>query len=73
MDWYRCVDFPGMAYLRIAQHDPVSKTLNGNANDEANRKYSKFGYEFFKATHLFAAVVFIVTFFWHCDYTLTSW
>ncbi|ORY19254.1 ferric reductase like transmembrane component-domain-containing protein [Clohesyomyces aquaticus] len=33
----------------------------------------KFGYEFFKAMHLFAAVVFIVTFFWHCDYTLTSW
>ncbi|KAF1940217.1 hypothetical protein EJ02DRAFT_435809 [Clathrospora elynae] len=32
-----------------------------------------FGYEFFKATHLFAAVVFVVTFFWHCNYTLTSW
>ncbi|RDW59949.1 hypothetical protein BP6252_13036 [Coleophoma cylindrospora] len=32
-----------------------------------------FGYEFFKITHLFAVVVFIVTFFWHCDYTLTSW
>ncbi|KAH7410353.1 ferric reductase NAD binding domain-containing protein [Phaeosphaeria sp. MPI-PUGE-AT-0046c] len=33
----------------------------------------RFGYEFFKATHLFAAVIFMVTFFWHCDYTLTSW
>ncbi|KAH4059550.1 hypothetical protein HBI38_021300 [Parastagonospora nodorum] len=33
----------------------------------------RFGYEFFKATHIFAAVVFVVTFFWHCDYTLTSW
>jgi hypothetical protein len=31
------------------------------------------GYEFFKATHLFAVVIFMVTFFWHCDYTLTSW
>ncbi|KAL5118441.1 hypothetical protein ACEQ8H_003617 [Pleosporales sp. CAS-2024a] len=32
-----------------------------------------FGYEFFKATHFFAAVVFMLTFFWHCDYTLNSW
>ncbi|KFZ03476.1 hypothetical protein V502_10919 [Pseudogymnoascus sp. VKM F-4520 (FW-2644)] len=31
------------------------------------------GYEFFKATHLFAAVIFMIVFFWHCDYTLTSW
>ncbi|KAN0099603.1 Ferric reductase like transmembrane component domain containing protein [Hyaloscypha variabilis] len=31
------------------------------------------GYEFFKATHLFAVVIFVVTFFWHCDWTLTSW
>ncbi|KFY45271.1 hypothetical protein V494_01026 [Pseudogymnoascus sp. VKM F-4513 (FW-928)] len=31
------------------------------------------GYEFFKATHLFAVVIFIIVFFWHCDYTLTSW
>ncbi|KAF2677998.1 hypothetical protein K458DRAFT_423414 [Lentithecium fluviatile CBS 122367] len=31
------------------------------------------GYEFFKMTHFFAVVIFMVTFFWHCDYTLTSW
>ncbi|PQE06928.1 hypothetical protein CJF32_00009203 [Rutstroemia sp. NJR-2017a WRK4] len=31
------------------------------------------GYEVFKMTHFFAVVVFMVTFFWHCDYTLTSW
>ncbi|USP80904.1 hypothetical protein yc1106_08178 [Curvularia clavata] len=31
------------------------------------------GYEFFKATHFLAVVVFMLTFFWHCDYTLTSW
>ncbi|KAL7931599.1 putative ferric-chelate reductase [Trichoderma chlorosporum] len=31
------------------------------------------GYEFFKATHLIAAALFILIFFWHCDYTLTSW
>ncbi|KAL7947788.1 putative ferric-chelate reductase [Trichoderma barbatum] len=31
------------------------------------------GYEFFKATHLLAAAVFVLVFFWHCDYTLTSW
>ncbi|CAI6334207.1 unnamed protein product [Periconia digitata] len=34
---------------------------------------SLLGYEFFKATHFFAVVIFMVTFFWHCDYTLTSW
>ncbi|KAL1607902.1 hypothetical protein SLS60_002840 [Paraconiothyrium brasiliense] len=28
---------------------------------------------FFKATHFFAVIVFMITFFWHCDYTLTSW
>ncbi|TDZ29640.1 Ferric/cupric reductase transmembrane component 7 [Colletotrichum spinosum] len=30
-------------------------------------------YEFFKATHLFAAAVFFVFFFIHCDFRLTSW
>ncbi|KAF2866942.1 ferric reductase like transmembrane component-domain-containing protein [Massariosphaeria phaeospora] len=34
---------------------------------------SLLGYEFFKATHYIAVVVFMITFFWHCDYTLTSW
>ncbi|KAF7562309.1 hypothetical protein G7046_g1822 [Stylonectria norvegica] len=31
------------------------------------------GYEWFKAAHFLGAAVFIVIFFWHCDYTLTSW
>ncbi|KAH7364768.1 hypothetical protein BKA65DRAFT_447900 [Rhexocercosporidium sp. MPI-PUGE-AT-0058] len=31
------------------------------------------GYEFFKITHFTSAAVFVVIFFWHCDYTLTSW
>ncbi|XPS92676.1 hypothetical protein M3J09_002059 [Ascochyta lentis] len=31
------------------------------------------GYEFFKATHIFAVIIFVIVFFWHCDYTLTSW
>ncbi|KAH8122162.1 ferric reductase like transmembrane component-domain-containing protein [Trichoderma asperelloides] len=31
------------------------------------------GYEFFKMTHLFAVVIFMMMFFWHCGYTLTSW
>ncbi|KAJ5935557.1 Riboflavin synthase-like beta-barrel [Penicillium verhagenii] len=30
-------------------------------------------YEFFKATHMIAAVVFIVFFFLHCNSTLSSW
>ncbi|KAJ5708207.1 Riboflavin synthase-like beta-barrel [Penicillium malachiteum] len=30
-------------------------------------------YEFFKATHIFAAVVFVVFFFLHCDFRLSSW
>ena len=35
--------------------------------------HRKMGYEFFKATHFFAAVIFILIFFFHCDYTLNSW
>ncbi|KAF2005043.1 putative ferric-chelate reductase [Amniculicola lignicola CBS 123094] len=31
------------------------------------------GYEFFKVAHFTAVAVFMITFFWHCDYTLTSW
>ncbi|CAO2649212.1 Nn.00g065970.m01.CDS01 [Neocucurbitaria sp. VM-36] len=31
------------------------------------------GYEFFKVTHFASVIVFMLTFFWHCDYTLTSW
>lgn len=30
-------------------------------------------YEFFKSTHLMAALVFVVFFFLHCDFTLTTW
>ncbi|KAJ5778262.1 Riboflavin synthase-like beta-barrel [Penicillium odoratum] len=30
-------------------------------------------YEFFKATHIVAAVVFVVFFFLHCDFRLSSW
>lgn len=30
-------------------------------------------YEFFKATHFFAALVFVIFFFLHCDHILTSW
>jgi predicted ferric reductase len=30
-------------------------------------------YEFFKATHMIAAILFIVFFFLHCDFRLSSW
>ncbi|KAB2574469.1 Ferric reductase transmembrane component 6 [Lasiodiplodia theobromae] len=30
-------------------------------------------YEFFKATHFIAAFTFIIFFFFHCDFRLTSW
>ncbi|OJD33804.1 ferric-chelate reductase [Diplodia corticola] len=30
-------------------------------------------YEFFKATHFTAALAFIIFFFFHCDFRLTSW
>ncbi|KAF4125555.1 reductase [Geosmithia morbida] len=30
-------------------------------------------YEFFKATHFFAAIVFVIFFFLHCDFRMTSW
>ncbi|CEJ55062.1 hypothetical protein PMG11_01339 [Penicillium brasilianum] len=30
-------------------------------------------YEFFKATHLFMAMVFVIFFFFHCDFRMSSW
>jgi hypothetical protein len=61
-----------MAYLYVSQHNKVNDCITdyhyGSLTGDR-----RFGYEFFKATHIFGAVVFIVTFFWHCDYTLTSW
>jgi ferric-chelate reductase len=30
-------------------------------------------YEFFKATHMIAAILFVVFFFLHCDFRLSSW
>lgn len=63
-----------MAYFCIPQYDTVSsnKEVTDVVND-ANMKRRKLGYEFFKATHLFAVAIFMVMFFWHCGYTLTSW
>ncbi|OPB41298.1 ferric-chelate reductase [Trichoderma guizhouense] len=31
------------------------------------------GYEFFKMTHFIAVVLFMLTFFWHCGFRLSSW
>ncbi len=47
-----------MEELQTGMTDPILRNL---------------GYEFFKAAHFFAAMVFILIFFWHCDGTLTSW
>ncbi|ETN44396.1 uncharacterized protein HMPREF1541_10576 [Cyphellophora europaea CBS 101466] len=35
--------------------------------------FRSMSYEFFKASHFLSVVVFVLIFFWHCDYTLTSW
>ncbi|KAJ4154277.1 hypothetical protein NW765_015024 [Fusarium oxysporum] len=56
--WTGIVALVFQAWLTFASHSAIRKLL---------------GYEFFKATHFFAVVVFMLTFFWHCDYTLTSW
>ncbi|OAG06197.1 uncharacterized protein CC84DRAFT_1092426 [Paraphaeosphaeria sporulosa] len=56
--WTGIVALIFQAWLTFMSHSTVRSIL---------------GYEFFKATHFLAAVVFMVTFFWHCDYTLTSW
>ncbi|KAH6641959.1 FAD-binding domain-containing protein [Boeremia exigua] len=55
--WTGIVALVFQAWLTFASHSVIRR----------------FGYEFFKATHFFAVVVFIIVFFWHCDYTLTSW
>ncbi|OJI84633.1 hypothetical protein ASPTUDRAFT_40641 [Aspergillus tubingensis CBS 134.48] len=55
--WTGIVAITFQAWLTFASHSMIRKM----------------GYEFFKATHFFAAVIFILIFFFHCDYTLNSW
>ncbi|KAF2117467.1 ferric reductase like transmembrane component-domain-containing protein [Lophiotrema nucula] len=55
--WTGIVALIAQAWLTFASHSSIRNL----------------GYEFFKATHFIAVVIFVVTFFWHCDYTLTSW
>lgn len=38
----------------------------------SDRRYRNAYYEFFKATHYLMAIVFMVFFFIHCGFTLTS-
>ncbi|KAF4339030.1 flavo transmembrane component [Fusarium beomiforme] len=56
--WTGIVALIFQAWLTFASHSVIRNLL---------------GYEFFKATHFFAVIIFMLTFFWHCDYTLTSW
>ncbi|KAJ4984355.1 ferric reductase transmembrane [Stagonosporopsis vannaccii] len=56
--WTGIVALVIQAWLTFASHSVISRRL---------------GYEFFKAAHFLAVVVFVTVFFWHCDYTLTSW
>ncbi|KAJ4332956.1 hypothetical protein N0V87_008006 [Didymella glomerata] len=55
--WTGIVALIFQAWLTFASHSVMRRT----------------GYEFFKATHFAATVVFMIVFLWHCDHTLTSW
>ncbi|EPS31136.1 hypothetical protein PDE_06091 [Penicillium oxalicum 114-2] len=55
--WTGIVALVFQAWLTFASHSVIRKL----------------GYEIFKSTHFFAAAMFVLIFFWHCDYTLTSW
>ncbi|KIW36430.1 hypothetical protein, variant [Exophiala oligosperma] len=55
--WTGIVALIFQAWLTIASFGPLREV----------------GYEFFKASHFFSVVVFVVIFFFHCDFTLTSW
>jgi len=72
LDGHCGTDLPSLAYLRIAQRDEVGRRPASPEVDMTD-EYRRMGYEFFKATHFAAVVVFMIVFFWHCDYTLTSW
>jgi NAD(P)H-flavin reductase len=73
LDRYRSADLSSLADFYVTQHLSVSKHHLTGSNFATNTPFRNRGYEFFKATHFFAVVVFMVTFFWHCDHTLTSW
>lgn len=51
----------------------VALVLQGWLTFASHSVIRHLGYEFCKVTHLFAVLIFVVVFFWHCDYTLTSW
>jgi hypothetical protein len=72
LDRHCCTCFSGLAHVRLTQCDEVSQSIPIHQGIVTNNR-RRMGYEFFKATHFTAVVVFVVVFFWHCDYTLTSW
>lgn len=46
----------------------MTKYRESRPNSSRNRYY-----EFFKATHFIVALLFILFFFFHCDFRLSSW
>ncbi|KAH7353271.1 ferric-chelate reductase, partial [Plectosphaerella cucumerina] len=54
--WTGVILLLSQAWLTFASYGPLRRRF----------------YEFFKATHLIAALVFVIFFFLHCDFTLTS-
>jgi hypothetical protein len=62
------------AYLNIMSIGAIRYVLQHSWNNlKTNKEFSNRFYEFFKATHFLAVGFFIVFFFIHCDFRLTSW
>lgn len=57
---------PSIRYVSWEQTSIASDVTNANTVRNAY-------YEFFKATHYFAALLFMLFFFFHCNFRLTSW
>jgi predicted ferric reductase len=72
--WTGIVALIAQAWLTFMSHSTIRYVLKLESmcivSDLPNRNL---GYEFFKITHFACVIVFMITFFWHCDYTLTSW
>jgi NAD(P)H-flavin reductase len=73
LDGHRRSRLSGVANVHVPFGIPVNIRPCCRFRFVANALISNLGYEFFKISHFLAVVIFMLTFFWHCDYTLTSW
>lgn len=72
LDGGRGADIPNLPDRYVSTFYPASGPTSGSTCLILTSYRNRF-YEIFKATHFVAALLFILFFFIHCDFRLTSW